>query len=196
MVGLLIAGGVKAQNKTIKLYLQQIDANKVYIEYLEKGYQIAKGGLTTISGIKDGHFQLDKTFFRSLEEVNPKLSTYASNLGIVSIYLKILREAKIAFSQAKSAEVFNTGEIGYFEIVFNSILQVCGASADELGTLLSAGKFKMSDDERKQRIDRVYANLREQYCFVKSFSNDIKLAILQRAKEKQDAAVVRKAYGY
>jgi hypothetical protein len=46
------------QKKTqIKYLLQQIAANKVYIEYIEKGYNIARKGLQTIHDIKKGDFK-------------------------------------------------------------------------------------------------------------------------------------------
>ncbi len=32
----------KAQNQTIKLYMQQIAANKIYIEYLQKATRLLK----------------------------------------------------------------------------------------------------------------------------------------------------------
>ena len=44
------------QKATQKKYLlQQIAALQVYIGYLQKGYSIAKTGLTTIGNIKNGH---------------------------------------------------------------------------------------------------------------------------------------------
>lgn len=47
------------QKKTQKKYLiQQIAALKVYLGYVQKGYSIAQKGLTTVSNIKKGNFDL------------------------------------------------------------------------------------------------------------------------------------------
>ena len=55
------------QKKTqIEYLLDQIAANKVLIDYVEKGYEISKIGLTTIQNIKLGDFNLHRDLFRSL----------------------------------------------------------------------------------------------------------------------------------
>ena len=67
----LAAGTVEAQTfsewfrqkKTQKKYLlQQIAALQVYIGYAQKGYRIAKEGLTTIGGFTKGEFDLHSDF--------------------------------------------------------------------------------------------------------------------------------------
>jgi len=55
------------QKKTQKKYLlQQIAALQVYIGYAQKGYRIAKEGLTTIGGFTKGEFDLHSDFINSL----------------------------------------------------------------------------------------------------------------------------------
>ncbi len=65
-----------SQNKTQKEYLiEQIAQLKIYLELTEKGYKIAKEGLTTIGQIKRGEFKLHKNRFDSLLIVNPKIGS-------------------------------------------------------------------------------------------------------------------------
>jgi hypothetical protein len=62
------------QKKTqIEYLLDQIAANKVFIDYAQKGYAIAKLGLNTIEDIKSGDFNLHRDLFHSLEIVNPSI---------------------------------------------------------------------------------------------------------------------------
>src|SRR5258706_14560273 len=76
------------QKKTqIKYLLQQIAANKVYIDYLEKGYSIARNGLQTIQNIKKGDFNLHFNFFDSLKKVNPKIKGWAKVADIIAYQL-------------------------------------------------------------------------------------------------------------
>ena len=79
---LVIASCVQAQNwqewtqqkKTqIKYLVSQIAAYQVYATYVEKGYVIAKKGLTAIQNIKKGDFSLHDEYFTSLKNVNPKI---------------------------------------------------------------------------------------------------------------------------
>jgi hypothetical protein len=184
----------RAQNKTIKLYIQQIAANKIYIEYLQKGYRIAKNGLTTIGNIKNGHWNLDKDFFAGLKSINPKVRNYAEVADIIALNIKTIKQYKTAMKQARSAGLFNSAEIGYFDKVFTSLIDGCMMVTDELTLLLTPNELTMSDDERVKRIDLLYAGMQDNYVFVNSFSNDITIMTLQRSKELQDATSLRSLY--
>ncbi len=50
-----------------KSLLQQIAALKVYIDYAQKGYSIAKEGLTLIGNIKNREFDLHSKYISSLK---------------------------------------------------------------------------------------------------------------------------------
>src|SRR5690606_11993058 len=129
-----------------------------YIEYLQKGYRIVRNGLTTISNIKKGHWSLDKDFFAGLRGINPKIRNYARVGDIIALNLAIARKSKATIKQARSADLFNSGEIGYFDKVFAALSDACIEMADELATILTPNKLTMSDDERMRRIDGLYAD--------------------------------------
>lgn len=199
---MMIAGGMlffflcgHGQNKTIKLYIQQIAANQVYIKYLQKGYKIAKNGLTTIGNIKNGHWSLDKDFFAGLRGINSKIRNYARVADIITLNIEIVRKSKTVLKQARSDDLFNSEETGYFKKVFTVILDDCMRVTDELTLLLTANKFTMSDDERIKRIDVLYEDIQDRYVFVNSFSNDINVMVLQRKNELHEAAIVYSLYG-
>ncbi|MDQ3843049.1 MAG: hypothetical protein M3342_03415, partial [Bacteroidota bacterium] len=66
------------QKKTqIKYLLQQIAALKVYTGHIQKGYAIARSGLTTIQSIKKGDVTVHQTFFSSLQKVSPAIQQYS-----------------------------------------------------------------------------------------------------------------------
>lgn len=192
---LLIVLCSEGQNKTIKLYLQQIAANQVYIEYLQKGYRIAKNGLTTISNIKSGHWSLDKDFFAGLKGINPKVRNYTKAADIITLSIKITRQYKVSIKQVRSIGSFDNEEINYFDKVFTVLLDDCVRVTDELTLLLTANELTMSDDERIKRIDLLYTDMRDKYVFASSFSNDINVMALQRSKELHEVATVRSLHG-
>lgn len=185
----------QAQNKTIKLYLQQIAANKVYIEYLQKGYKIAKTGLTTIGNIKNGHFGLDKDFFAGLQAINPKVRNYAKVTGIIALNIKVVKQYRKAMNEARRNNMYNSDELEYMGKVFTALVEDCTMITDELLVLLTPDKLKMSDDERIKRIDETHAAMQDNYVFVNSFSADIAMVALQRNKDVKDAATLRTLYG-
>ncbi len=193
---LLMSVSGYSQGSQIKLYIQQIAANKVYIEYLQKGYSIAKKGLTTIGNIKNGHWSLDKDFFAGLENVNPKVRNYTKVADIVALNIQIVKRYKKALNQARASDRFTGSELDYFGKVFAGLMDDCTVVVDELIVLLKASELKMSDDERIRRIDKLYTNMQDNYVFVQDFSGKMEVMILQRDKELKDAAVMKGLYGF
>jgi hypothetical protein len=185
----------QSQNKTIKLYIQQIAANKVYIEYLQKGYKIARSGLTTIGNLKNGHYSLDKDFFASLETVNPAIRNYAKVADVICLNIRLLKNQKKTLSQAKKSGMFTNEEIEYIGGVFEKTVDGCIELIDELAVILLEKELKMSDDERIKRIDLVHKSLKERHVFSNSFSSEISILALQRAQESNSIKRVRELYG-
>jgi hypothetical protein len=54
----------------------------------------------------------------------------------------------------------------------------------------------MSDDERLQAIDRIFADTEDKLLFLRSFNNQAGILNLQRIKEKADVSTMQKLYKY
>ena len=74
-----------------------------------------------------------------------------------------------------------------YKNLFNKSLQ----NLDELGMVLTAGKLRMSDDERLQAIDRIYASVVDQYSFLNEFNNNTAILSLQRKSEQAEIKMSR-----
>ena len=198
------AGSVQAQTfsewfrqkKTQKKYLlQQIAALQVYIEYAQKGYKIAKEGLTTIGGFTKGEFNLHGDYFNSLKMVNPEIKQYAKVADIIAMQLKIVQDYNRSYGQISRSNAFNADELDYFRSVFSRLLDGCEETLDELIAVTTNGKLEMKDDERMARIDKLYLDMQDKYTFSQSFSNDAKTLAAARAKENTDAQTSRALQG-
>lgn len=173
------------QKKTqIKYLLQQIAANKVYIEYLQKGYSIANRGITTIRKIKSGDFDLHYDFLSSLKAVNPTIKNSGKVVGIIALQIKIIRESTQAVERIREMNQFTTEETNYCSKVFDNLLEDCLKNLDELFMVISSGDLTMTDDERMKRIDKLYAAMQSKYGFCASFSNEMSLLAIQRLNEQ------------
>lgn len=178
------------QNNQIKLYIQQIAANKVYIEYLQKGYSIVRSGLKTIGDIKDGHFKLDEIFFKDLERINPKISNYAKVADIVMLNGQVVKRAAVLVKGVKGSPVFHEREIKHIGKVLDALTDDCAELMDELNSLLRASAFKMSDDERLKRINALNTQMRSNYAFLNNFSGELRMLEVQKLKEQNEGSVV------
>ncbi len=175
------------QKKTQKKYLlQQIAALQVYIGYAKKGYNIAKEGLTTISGFTRGEFNLHTDYFNSLKSVNPEIKRYVRVADIIALQIKIVQNYNREYQRLNSSDAFSNDELAYIGRVFSRLLDNCDKTLDELITITTAGKLEMKDDERMKRIDMLYFDMQDKFTFLRSFSNDAVSLAASRIKEKTD----------
>lgn len=177
------------QKKTQREYLiKQIAALKIYFQYLKKGYEIAGKGLNAVGDIKDGSFDLDKGYLNSLKQV----SRVVKNSAKVDDILLYSHHVKVAFRKlyedCESDENLSPEEIRYVQAVYTNMLRGCNASLDELDLIVTAGETEMSEDERLQRLDKVYLDMLEKYSFTQDFVGSTRLLCLERAKEKHQVS--------
>lgn len=185
-----------SQKSTQKKYLiQQIAMLQVYIGYLQKGYNIAKTGLTTIGNIKNGHFILDKDFFASLHNINPKVKQYNKIAAIITLNEMIVQLRGRTNKYINDNILLSGGETNYLNNVFENLIDGCGNLTDQLITIISSDKLEMSDDERIKQIDLIYVEMNERYMFANSFESDLKILVQQRKREQSDVNTLNSLYG-
>ncbi|WP_157580855.1 hypothetical protein [Segetibacter koreensis] len=184
------------QKKTQRKYLlEQITAFKVYLRYVQKGYVIARNGLTTIGNIKKGDFNLHDDFFSSLKNVNPTIREYSKVADIISLHKQVLEIYKQTYKYVQTNHIYSKSEIDFVSKVFANLINSCGDDIDELIAVISAGKLDMKDDERLERIEGIYNTLEDKYLFAKSFGDEAKVLAVARSKEKNNIETSRSIYG-
>ncbi|MFT3981204.1 MAG: TerB family tellurite resistance protein [Ferruginibacter sp.] len=176
------------------LNVEKLAQFKKILKNMYNGYKIIYKGYTTIKDISEGNFNLHKTFLDGLLQVNPAVRKYKRVADIVSYQLKIVNEYKAAFNQFKQDKHFTSDEIEYLGKVYSNLFQVSLKSLDELAMVITAGKLRMSDDERLQAIDRIYSDIVDQFSFLQEFNNSTAILAVQREKEMQEINVSRKIY--
>ncbi|MEO6547905.1 MAG: hypothetical protein ABIN94_07885 [Ferruginibacter sp.] len=184
-----------SQKATQKKYLiQQIAMLQIYIGKLERGYDIAKKGLNTIGGIKNGHLNLDKEFFASLKNINPKVRNYAKVGAILTLNQKIIEISNSANKSLNNNGVLTVSESEYLRRVFESLVEGCASLMDHLITITTAGKLEMSDAERISNIDKVYSEMNERYMFAGSFQSGLRMLCQQRIRAQSDVKMLKGLY--
>lgn len=179
----------------IKYLLQQIAANEVYIEYLQKGYKIAESGLKTINDIKHGDFNLQRNYFNSLTNVNPKVKGMAEVAGIIALQVQINKVTGAAIKGIQSSNQFTASEIGYVQNVLTDLLNECSKDINTLIDVVTSGNLMMTDDERIKRVDAIFSDMQDKFSFSKSFSTEATMLALQRSQEAREVEVEKKLNG-
>lgn len=185
-----------SQKKTqIKYLLAQIAANKVYIEYAQKGYGIARKGLNTIQNIKKGDFNLHQDFINSLSVINPKVKSYARVADIIAYQLRIIKNVSTTIRNLKESYQFANGELDFCKTVFERLLEESLKNLDELFLIVTFDELQMKDDERIKRIDQLYLEMQHKYGFCQSFSDECSVLAMQRLSEQAEIKLSKKLNG-
>lgn len=175
------------QKATQKKYLlQQIAALGLYLNYAEKGYQIAREGLNTIQHIKKGDFDLHDHFFSSLSKVNPAIKKYTKTSKVILYQTRILKIAKQSLDAISASDQLTPEEIDYCKRVFDFLLTECFETIEELLSVITDSNWQMNDNERLKRIDKIYSTIQNQFAFSSSFRDEIHLLTTQRKFEQAD----------
>ncbi len=176
------------------LDVEKLTQFKQILSDLKKGYEILSSGYNSIKNISQGNFSLHETFLNGLLEVGPAVQRYERIADIMQYQLRIVKEYKAAFSQFKSDKHFTADEVDYMRNVYSHLFDESVKSLNDLITVITAGKLRMSDDERISAIDHVWDEVQDQYGFLKTFNNGTALLSLQRQKDEQDVDVSKQLF--
>lgn len=188
-------GNILAQEKQREELIKQIAAFKVYIEYAQKGYSIAKKGLNAISDFKRGELDLHADYFNSLNLINPQIKHYSRVIQIIALQVKILKICNRTIRHINQNDLFHGNELAYIKRVLDRLIIDCDTTVNELINVLTQGKLEMKDDERLDRIDKLYQNMQENYSFCEDFSNQTRIMGFSRSAESKDVKTSRALQG-
>lgn len=191
------ATSVKAQSTEIQqllLNVEKLSQLKNILADMKKGYVVVTNGYNTVRNISQGNFQLHEVFLDGLMLVNPEIKKYRRVADIITYQKDIISEYKSAFNRFKASNNFSLQEIDYLGNVYKQLFQQSINNIDELATIITSSKLRMSDDERLQAIDRIFADTQDKLMFLRSFNKEASILNLQRQKEKADIGATVQYY--
>lgn len=180
------------QKKTQKKYLvKQIVALNFYAGNIKKGYDIASGGLEMVRGFTSGEFNLHNTFISSLKNVSPAVRNHVKVAEIIALQIFISK----AFNGIQRSDTLNRSNQNYVQDVRDKVMEECSKDLEELLLVIGSGKMEMTDDQRLERLEKVYTAMRDKSAFTQSFCNQAGILIRQRENEQQLINQIRNSYG-
>lgn len=192
-IGILLPAKGNAQSQEIQqlvLNIEKLSQFKGILKDMKKGYDILSGGYNAVRDLSQGNFTLHKRFLDALFQVSPLVRNYKKVGDIITFQVLLLKESKAAFAHYSKSGSFTPQEINYFGKVYENLLGQSLRNLDELLMILSANTLRMSDDERLQAIDKIYAQMEDKLLFVRNFNASSNVLALQRARESNDINTV------
>ena len=198
LAGLAAAPPANAQATELAqlaLNIEKLAQFKSILSDLKKGYEIVSKGYGAIKDLSEGNFNIHKAFLDGLMEVSPTVKKYRKVKEIVDFQIVLVKEYKLAFERYKKGKWFNPDEINYIGNVYDNLFRSSLKNLDELLIVVTAGKLRMSDDERLKAIDRIHADMEDKVLFLRDFNDKTSVLAVQRAKEMNDVDGIKLLYG-
>ena len=192
------SGQVVAQSTEIQqllLNVEKLAQLKKILSNMKKGYEIVSTGYNTIKDISKGNFNIHQTFLDGLMQVSPTVKKYKRIAEIITYQTQLVKEYKSAFRRFDASNLFNTNEIRYMDNVYTNLFSKSLQNLEELTMVLTAGKLRMSDDERINAIDRIYNDIADKLVFLRTFNKENNVLAIQRGREMVDTEVSKKLNG-
>ena len=192
------SGKVVAQSTEIQqllLNVEKLAQLKKILSNMKKGYEIVSTGYNTIKDISKGNFNIHQTFLDGLMQASPAVRKYKKIAEIISYQTQLVKEYKSAFRRFDASNLFNTNEIKYMDNVYTNLFNKSLQNLEELTMVVTAGKLRMSDDERINAIDRIYNDIADKLVFLRTFNKENNVLAIQRDREMVDNKVSKKLNG-
>lgn len=200
IAGFVSVDSVKAQSiaqdiEQLTLDYEKLAQMKSILKEMYKGYEVVSTGYSNVKNVTQGNFNLHQAFLNGLLAVSPAVRNYKRITDIINNQAEIIKEYKEAYAIFKKDPNFNFDELNYISGVYNNLIGESVKNLDALTMVITAGKLRMSDDERLKAIDKIADDTGEKLSFLRSFNNDTQIQALQRAKERNDLQTVQQLYG-
>ena len=168
------------------LNVEKLAQMKNILADMKRGYQIVSTGYNSVKNIAQGNFSLHEVFLDGLYLVSPEVRKYYKVAEIISQQKSIVSEYKAAFNRFSSSGSFTASELDYVSKVYSNLFSESLDHLDQLATVITANKLRMSDEERLAAIDKIFAATSDKLVFLRDFNEKTGLLGLQRAREKAD----------
>lgn len=177
------------------LNIEKLTQLKGILSDMKTGYQIYQQGYSSISQLSKGNFNLHSVYLNGLLSITPAVRNYGRVPEILTQQASLLSEYKNAYSRFKQSGTFNAGELSYMGSVYSQLVNQSLQNLEELTNVLTAGKLRMSDEERIKAINRIYLSSTDKLQFLRYFNRQGILLNIQRSKDIGDSRTMKQLYG-
>ena len=193
----IIKAAVKKVIIAADLKIQRLQNKTIWLQNAQKTLEnkMSKLKLTEISDWSKKQKELYTKYFDELWKVKNAIVSYQAVRDIIKKQIQLVQEYSKAFNLAKQDKNFTVEEINYMQQVYTGILDESLKNIDQVQLVINAFTTQMSDARRLDIIHAAEANIEQNITDLRQFNQqNIKIS-LQRSKERNDIAVVKKLYG-
>ncbi|WP_295769258.1 TerB family tellurite resistance protein [uncultured Mucilaginibacter sp.] len=194
----LFTGKVNAQSQEMQqllLNIEKLTQFKAILKDMKTGYQIYQQGYGTISNLSKGNFDLHNIYLTGLMAVSPAVRNNPRINQIIRQQQDLLSEYRRYRNLFRQSGSFGQQELNYIDVVMEQVVKQSNNNVDDLGSITTPNKFRMSDDDRLRAIDRIFNSSTEQLQFLRWFNRKAVMLSLNRSRDLNDTQKLKQLYG-
>jgi hypothetical protein len=193
----IVKAGIKKVIKATDLMVQRLQNKTIALQNLQRQLEneMSRLKLNQISDWVNKQKLLYQDYFDELWKVKTLISGFNRVRTVIQTQQKILVEYRTAFSRSQLDQHFTTGELGYMGQVYTGMLEESLRNLEQLYTVINGFRTQMSDGERLRFINEVSVQMNLNLTHLRQFNQQNIQISIQRSKQQQELATVKKLYG-
>lgn len=193
----IIKQGITKVIKAIDLKVQRLQNKTIWLQNTQKVLEnsMSQLHLNEITDWVQKQKHLYSDYYKGLTEVKSAIALYHQVKDISTKEAQLVAEYKRAWNTIKQDKHFTSNELTYMSQVYSGILDQTAKNVDGLLLVVSSFVTQMSDAKRIEIINQVADRINKNYSDLHQFNNQNAVLSLQRAKDENEARVVKAMYG-
>lgn len=196
-ITLIIKQGIKKVIIAVDLKIQRLQTKTIWLQNAQKVVEntMSKLKLGQITDWVQKQKDLYQNYFVELWKVKDVLSYYHRIKEITEQQIALVKQYHAAWNGVRQDGHFTADEILYIRQVYNGIIDASLKNLDQVALVINSFATQMSDARRVEIINRAADAMQTNLNDLKSFNQQNIQLSLQRSKDENDIAVVKKLYG-
>ncbi len=196
-ITLIIKQEIKKVIIAVDLKIQRLQTKTIWLQNAQKVAEntMSKLKLGQITDWVQKQKDLYQNYFDELWKVKNILSYYHRIKEITQQQIALVKEYHKAWNGVQKDGHFTTDEVHYIGQVYDGIINASLKNLDQIALVINSFTTQMTDAKRMEIINRAADAMQTNLNDLRSFNSQNILLSLQRSKDENDVAVVKKMYG-
>lgn len=193
----VITGAVKKVIRAMDLQVQRLQNKTIWLQNAQKTLEnaLSKMKLDEISDWTEKQKEQYRKYYEELAKVKATIAYYQRIRDITQKQVRLVQEYEQAWNLLRQDGHFTDEEIEYMQKVYAGIMQESMKNIDQVLLVVESFTTTMSDAKRLELINDAADRIDTNYNDLMRFNRQNAVLSLQRAKDANEAQLVRRIYG-
>lgn len=178
----------------LRLNLEKLAQFKLMLSEMKSGYQTLFNGYNQVRDIGKSNFNLHQNYLNGLLMVNPTLKINPAIKRIFTTQKQVISASKTLLLDVQKSKLFTAVEIGQLVETCNGLVNTVAIDTELLLSVLTPGKFRMSDGERTEITHTIERSVQQQETKLKSLRDEYIKLIALRGQNRRDMESLKRLY--